>query len=116
MNQAGQEAGHDSGRDPFSAPFLGVLGGMGPMAGAAFMARLTALTEASSDQEHIPAILWSDPRVPDRTRSRQLAVVGGVLLSFARSEPGARAALQARRRRRTPAGVTAGGGLPRRGR
>ena len=40
----------------------------------------------------------------------------GLLLSFARSEPGARAALQARRRRRTPAGVTAGGGLPRRGR
>jgi aspartate racemase len=39
---------------------------MGPMAGAAFMARLTALTEASCDQEHIPAILWSDPRVPDR--------------------------------------------------
>lgn len=66
MNHAGQGAGHDAGRDPFSAPFLGVLGGMGPMAGAAFMARLTALTEASSDQEHIPAILWSDPRVPDR--------------------------------------------------
>ncbi|NGM87839.1 aspartate/glutamate racemase family protein [Parapusillimonas sp. SGNA-6] len=39
---------------------------MGPMAGAAFMARLTALTEARCDQEHIPAILWSDPRVPDR--------------------------------------------------
>jgi len=62
VNHAGQNAGHD----PFSAPFLGVLGGMGPMAGAAFMARLTALTDAGSDQEHIPTILWSDPRVPDR--------------------------------------------------
>lgn len=40
----------------------------------------------------------------------------GLLVSFARSEPGARAALRAKRRRRTPAGVTAGGGLSRRGR
>ncbi len=39
----------------------------------------------------------------------------GLLVSFARSEPGARAALRARRRRRTAAGVTAGG-LSRRGR
>jgi len=38
----------------------------------------------------------------------------GLLLSFARSEPGAAAALKAKRRRRT-AGVTAGGGLSRRG-
>jgi cell division protein FtsW len=38
----------------------------------------------------------------------------GLLVSFARSEPGARSALKARRRRRS-AGVTAGGGLPRRG-
>lgn len=50
----------------FSGRFLGVLGGMGPMAGAAFMTRLTALTPAASEQQHIPAILWSDPRVPDR--------------------------------------------------
>ncbi len=40
----------------------------------------------------------------------------GLLVSFARCEPGARAALRARRRRRTPAGVTAGGGVARRGR
>ena len=45
---------------------LGVLGGMGPLASAQFMLRLTLLTPASSDQEHIPAVLWSDPRVPDR--------------------------------------------------
>jgi aspartate racemase len=30
------------------------------------MLRLTLLTPASTDQEHIPAVLWSDPRVPDR--------------------------------------------------
>jgi cell division protein FtsW len=40
----------------------------------------------------------------------------GLLVSFARSEPGAKAALRARRRRRSPAGVTAGGGPARRGR
>ena len=46
---------------------LGVLGGMGPLASAHFMLRLTLLTPAERDQEHIPAVLWSDPRVPDRT-------------------------------------------------
>ncbi|CAN5336380.1 putative lipid II flippase FtsW [soil metagenome] len=40
----------------------------------------------------------------------------GLLVSFARSEPGAEAALRARRRRRTPAGVTSGGGAWRRAR
>jgi aspartate racemase len=46
---------------------LGVLGGMGPLASAQFMLRLTLLTPADRDQDHIPAVLWSDPRVPDRT-------------------------------------------------
>lgn len=49
---------------------LGVLGGMGPLASAQFMLRLTLLTPASRDQEHVPAVLWSDPRVPDRTRGK----------------------------------------------
>ncbi|GGJ13177.1 cysteate racemase [Neoroseomonas lacus] len=52
------------------ARVLGVLGGMGPLAGATFMQRLTLLTPAERDQDHIPAILWSDPRVPDRTAAR----------------------------------------------
>jgi aspartate racemase len=55
--------------ESFEGRFLGVLGGMGPMASAVFMQRLTALTPVESDQQHIPAILWSDPRVPDRTAS-----------------------------------------------
>jgi aspartate racemase len=46
---------------------LGVLGGMGPLASAHFMLRLTLLTPAAQDQDHIPTVLWSDPRVPDRT-------------------------------------------------
>jgi aspartate racemase len=49
---------------------LGVLGGMGPLASAQFMLRLTLLTPAARDQDHVPAVLWSDPRVPDRTRGR----------------------------------------------
>lgn len=53
-----------------SEKILGVLGGMGPLASAHFMLRLTMLTPAERDQEHIPAVLWSDPRVPDRTQGR----------------------------------------------
>ena len=49
---------------------LGVLGGMGPLASAQFMLRLTLLTPAERDQDHIPAVLWSDPRVPDRGAAR----------------------------------------------
>jgi len=49
---------------------LGVLGGMGPLASADFMRQLTLRTPAARDQEHIPAVLWSDPRVPDRTAAR----------------------------------------------
>lgn len=46
---------------------LGVLGGMGPLAGALFLTRLIALTPASRDQDHIPVLLRSDPRIPDRS-------------------------------------------------
>jgi aspartate racemase len=49
---------------------LGVLGGMGPLASAQFMLRLTLLTPAARDQQHIPTVLWSDPRVPDRTMGK----------------------------------------------
>ena len=52
------------------AKILGVLGGMGPLASAQFMVRLTLLTQADRDQDHIPTVLWSDPRVPDRTAAR----------------------------------------------
>lgn len=46
---------------------LGVLGGMGPLAGAQFALRLAALTPANKDQEHIPLLLRNDPRIPDRS-------------------------------------------------
>lgn len=52
------------------AGLLGILGGMGPLAGAAFAARLVALTPAERDQDHVPALLCNDPRVPDRSSAR----------------------------------------------
>jgi aspartate racemase len=55
-------------------PIIGILGGMGPLAGADFLARLTLATEASRDQEHLRTVLWSDPTVPDRTAA---ALAGG---------------------------------------
>ena len=45
---------------------LGVLGGMGPLASAHFMLRLTLLTPADRDADHIPTVLWSDPTIPGR--------------------------------------------------
>lgn len=57
-------------RDAADHGLLGILGGMGPLAGAAFAARLVALTPAGRDQDHVPALLCNDPRVPDRSSAR----------------------------------------------
>lgn len=48
---------------------LGILGGMGPAASAEYITRLIAQTSASCDQEHIPFVLWNEPRTPDRSTS-----------------------------------------------
>ena len=48
---------------------LGILGGMGPAASAEFINRLIQQTPASCDQEHIPFVLWNEPRTPDRSIS-----------------------------------------------
>ena len=45
---------------------IGVLGGMGPAATLDFMAKLMRLTPAGRDQDHVPLVVISDPRVPDR--------------------------------------------------
>jgi aspartate racemase len=44
----------------------GVLGGMGPAATVDFLAKLIRLNPARRDQHHLPLIVISDPRVPDR--------------------------------------------------
>jgi aspartate racemase len=51
------------------AGVVGVLGGMGPLATADFMAKIVAVTPAESDQDHVPVVVSSIPQVPDRTRA-----------------------------------------------
>jgi len=50
---------------------LGILGGMGPAASAEFVTRLIQQTPATCDQDHIPFVLWNEPRIPDRSTSMQ---------------------------------------------
>jgi aspartate racemase len=45
---------------------IGVLGGMGPAATVDFLTKLIRLTPAQLDQDHVPVVVLSDPRVPDR--------------------------------------------------
>lgn len=45
---------------------LGVLGGMGPAATVAFLARVQALTPARGDADHIRIVMDLNPQVPDR--------------------------------------------------
>lgn len=45
---------------------LGVLGGMGPAATVAFLARVQALTPAEGDADHIRILMDLNPQVPDR--------------------------------------------------
>lgn len=46
---------------------LGVIGGLGPMASAYYLERVTQMTDAQVDQEHIEVLLHSCPQIPDRT-------------------------------------------------
>ena len=46
---------------------VGVLGGMGPAATVDFLDRLVQVTPAERDQDHVPVLVYGDPRVPDRT-------------------------------------------------
>lgn len=46
---------------------LGVIGGMGPLATADFLKKLTQMTPAGCDQEHIPVLVYGDCTTPDRT-------------------------------------------------
>ena len=48
---------------------LGVLGGMGPAAGAEFMRLLARDAPAKLDQDHPRVIVLSDPSIPDRTQA-----------------------------------------------
>lgn len=48
---------------------LGILGGMGPQATQMFYQYVLDRTDASCDQEHLPAVILSDTGMPDRTQA-----------------------------------------------
>ena len=54
-------------------PIVGILGGMGPAATVDFYSKLIEATPATTDQEHLRVVIWSDPTVPDRSQ----AIAGG---------------------------------------
>ena len=57
---------------------LGVIGGMGPAATVAFLARVQALTPAKGDADHIRVVMDLNPQVPDRnTRPGEAEAVLG---------------------------------------
>ena len=45
---------------------VGIIGGMGPEATNQFIERLTEMTEAHKDQDHVRYILYNDPEIPNR--------------------------------------------------
>lgn len=45
----------------------GILGGMGPAATVDFYGKIVSHTPAFNDQEHVPVVMYADPRIPDRT-------------------------------------------------
>ncbi|TIV97282.1 MAG: aspartate/glutamate racemase family protein, partial [Mesorhizobium sp.] len=50
-------------------PQLGIVGGLGPLASADFYFKLTRMTDALRDNEHVPAVILSMPQLPDRTEA-----------------------------------------------
>lgn len=48
---------------------IGILGGMGPEATIYQYQLILKYTPASKDQDHIPVIIYSNPKIPDRTTS-----------------------------------------------
>jgi aspartate racemase len=45
---------------------IGVLGGMGPLATADFFSKVIAAAPAKRDEDHVPLLIQSDPRIPGR--------------------------------------------------
>jgi aspartate racemase len=53
-----------SEKDP---PVIGILGGMGPEATVDLYRHIIDLTPAEKDQDHIKVLIYSNPKIPDRT-------------------------------------------------
>jgi len=48
---------------------IGILGGMGPEATIDLYRRIVRSTPVEKDQDHIPVLIFSNPKIPDRTAS-----------------------------------------------
>ncbi len=48
---------------------VGILGGMGPLAGVHLQKLIIEATPASCDQEHLEVVCFTNPHIPDRTES-----------------------------------------------
>lgn len=46
---------------------IGIIGGMGPLATADLYLKITNMTDAAKDQEHLHIVIDSNPKIPDRT-------------------------------------------------
>ncbi len=46
---------------------IGILGGMGPEATLDLYRQILCLTPADRDQDHVPVLIYSNPKIPDRT-------------------------------------------------
>lgn len=51
----------------YEEKILGVIGGLGPIATAHFMELVINMTDAETDQQHLPMIVYNMPYIPDRT-------------------------------------------------
>ncbi|MFC1502556.1 aspartate/glutamate racemase family protein [bacterium] len=70
---------------------LGIFGGMGPGATANLYQLIVERTPASTDQEHIPTLIYSLPQVPDRMVSIQnndLSIISYIVEGVTRLEKG----------------------------
>ncbi|VVD73389.1 Aspartate racemase [Pandoraea iniqua] len=48
---------------------VGVIGGMGPMATADLLAKITLATPVDTEQDHLRVLVDSNPKIPDRNRA-----------------------------------------------
>ena len=74
MTHATQTSQAASAATAATRPRIGVLGGMGPLATADFLAKLCHATPAVRDQDHFPVTIESAPQIPDR-----LAALNGTI-------------------------------------
>jgi len=59
----------DAGKQKSPDRMIGILGGMGPEATLDLYRHIIDLTPATRDQDHIRVLIYSNPKIPDRTNA-----------------------------------------------